>query len=55
VTDSVQTTDDRSERVNNVLARADALSNELRRTITELTQMLRAEGEVAANARRSTK
>lgn len=37
---------DHAERVNDVLARAVALSDELQDTIGELTQILRTEGEV---------
>lgn len=50
-----QNPDDHSERVDDVLKRAGALSDELHRTITELTQILRAEDKGGANARQSTK
>ncbi len=39
--------DEHSVRVNDVLRRATALSDELQRTIAELTQVLRTEGEAA--------
>jgi hypothetical protein len=44
---------DSSQRVNDVLARADALSDELRRTIAELTRLLQAETKGAASAGKS--
>lgn len=49
-----QDPEDHAERVEAVLKRASALSEELRNTLTELTQILRSEGEASVSAGEST-